>query len=60
MRNIQNLNKKMATSEIKKNAIVGKILLVQKLMGKDIVRRLQESDNQIYIAQENRLVGKIN
>ena len=45
-----NLNKKMATSEVKKNAIVGKILLVQKLIGKDNVRRLQEIDNQIYTA----------
>ena len=50
----------MATSEVKKNAIVGKILLVQKLMGKDIVRRLQEIDNQIYTAQENRVIDKIN
>lgn len=50
----------MATSEVKKNATVGKILLVQKLMGKDIVRRPQEIDNQIYIAQENRLIDKLN
>ena len=50
----------MATSEVKKNAIVGKILLVQKLMGKDIVRRLQEIDNQIYTDQENRVIDKIN
>ena len=40
----------MATGEVKKNAIVGKILLVQKLIGKDNVRRLQEIDNQIYTA----------
>ena len=50
----------MATSEVKKNAIVGKILLVQKLIGKDNVRRLQEIDNQIYTDQENRVIDKIN
>ena len=50
----------MATSEVKKNAIVGKILLVRILMGKDIVRRLQEIDNQIYTAQENRLIDEKN
>nr|POF25935.1 erlin-2-b [Quercus suber] len=45
-------NKKMAISEAEKVANVSKILMEQKLMEKDSVRKQQEIENQIYMAQE--------
>ncbi|KAJ9187391.1 hypothetical protein P3X46_002848 [Hevea brasiliensis] len=44
--------KKMAISEAEKNSNVSKILMEQKLMEKDSVRRQQEIENQIYMAHE--------
>ncbi|KAK4598763.1 hypothetical protein RGQ29_015994 [Quercus rubra] len=48
-------NKKMAISEAEKVANVSKILMEQKLMEKDSVRKQQEIENQIYMAREKSL-----
>ncbi|KAK7848949.1 erlin-2 [Quercus suber] len=48
-------NKKMAISEAEKVANVSKILMEQKLMEKDSVRKQQEIENQIYMAWQKSL-----
>jgi len=48
-------NKKMAISEAEKVANVSKILMEQKLMEKDSVRKQQEIENQIYMARQKSL-----
>ena len=48
-------NKKMAINEAEKVANVNKILMDQKLMEKDSVRKQQEIENQIYMARQKSL-----
>ena len=48
-------NKKMTISEAEKVANVSKILMEQKLMEKDSVRKQQEIENHIYMAREKSL-----
>ncbi|KAK7848954.1 erlin-2-b [Quercus suber] len=48
-------NKKMAIIEAEKVANVSKILMEQKLMEKDSVRKQQEIENQIYMARQKSL-----
>ncbi|KAL8161449.1 hypothetical protein V2J09_012938 [Rumex salicifolius] len=47
--------KKIAISEAEKNAFVSKILMEQKLMEKENAKRLQQLENEIYLARENSL-----
>lgn len=44
--------KKIALSEAEKNAQVSRILMEQKLMEKESVKRQQEIENEMYIARE--------
>ncbi|KAF6152046.1 hypothetical protein GIB67_031368, partial [Kingdonia uniflora] len=47
--------KKIALAEAEKNAQVSKILMEQKLMGKDSSKRQQEIENHMYMAREKSL-----
>ncbi|KAK1305874.1 hypothetical protein QJS10_CPA10g01966 [Acorus calamus] len=47
--------KKMALTEAEKNAQVSKILMEQRLMEKDSIKRQEEIENQMYLAREKGL-----
>ncbi|KAL0003711.1 hypothetical protein SO802_011272, partial [Lithocarpus litseifolius] len=51
----EEINKKKAISEAEKSANVSKILMEQKLREKDSARKLQEIENQMYMAREKSL-----
>lgn len=47
--------KKIALTEAEKNAQVSRILMEQKLMEKDSIRRQEQIENEMYLAREKSL-----